>query len=271
MASSDLAGRAGPALESLGRATIRFLETLGHAALLAGEGVYWLVMGRRHGQRVRTGPVVETMMDVGIRAIPIVALLALTIGLMLSMQGIHTLRTFGAEGQVILGVALGVTREFGPLITGILVAGRSGSALAARIGTMTINQEIDALRVMGVSPVRSLVSPNLIGMLIMLPALTIMADIVALAGAGFYIQDEIGISAPAYLDAVIQVLSVDDVLHGLWKSAIFAILITVIGIVNGASVTGGAEGVGRVTTSAVVQSITAIVVTDMAFVFTVTR
>ena len=202
---------------------------------------------------------------------PIVTLLSVAIGLMLAMQGIHTLRTFGAEQQVTLGVAFGVVREFAPLITGILVAGRSGSALAARVGTMTINQEIDALKVMGISPTRSLVTPNLIGMLIMVPALTIWSNLASLLSAGLYISAELGMTLTVYIDQVLSFLTVDDVVHGLTKSAIFAVMITIIGIVNGASVTGGAEGVGRVTTSAVVQSITAILVTDMVFVFAVTR
>lgn len=271
MATDD--GRAGVmgTLEQVGRATLDVLEVIGRGASLAGEGAYWLVFGRRHGQTVRRAPVVDSMMEVGIQAIPIVTLLAVTIGLMLSMQGIHTLRTFGAEAQVTVGVALSVVREFGPLITGILVAGRSGSALAARVGTMTINQEIDALRVMGVSPVRALVSPPMLGMLIMLPALTVWSDIVALLGAGLYITGELGLTMSAYTNDVMRVLDVGDLMHGIGKSAIFAVLITIIGIVNGAAVEGGAEGVGRATTASVVQAITAIVVTDMLFVFAVTH
>lgn len=259
------------ALERLGQGTVRLFDQLGYGGRLAWEGLYWLVMGRRHGQAVRLAPIAETMVDVGLRAVPIVTLLSVAIGLMLAMQGIHTLRTLGAEQQVTLGVAFGVVREFAPLITGILVAGRSGSALAARVGTMTINQEIDALKVMGISPTRSLVTPNLVGMLIMVPVLTIWSNLASLLSAGFYISGELGMSLTVYVDEVLSFLSVDDVIHGLTKSAIFAVMITIIGIVNGASVTGGAEGVGRVTTSAVVQSITAILVTDMVFVFAVTR
>jgi phospholipid/cholesterol/gamma-HCH transport system permease protein len=260
-----------PFFEQVGRATVRGVEVVGHGASLAGEGVYWVVMGRRHGQVVRAAPIADTMMEVGVRALPIVTLLSMAIGLMLCMQGIHSLRRFGAEGQVVLGVALSVTREFAPLITGILVAGRSGSALAARVGTMTINQEVDALRVMGVSPVRSLVSPALVGMLIMLPVLTMWSDLVALLGAGLYVTSELGITMATYVDTVVTSLSVDDLMQGITKSAIFAVLITIIGVVNGATVEGGAEGVGKVTTAAVVQAITAIIVTDMIFVFAVTR
>jgi phospholipid/cholesterol/gamma-HCH transport system permease protein len=172
---------------------------------------------------------------------------------------------------VTIGVALSVTREFSPLITGILVAGRSGSALAARLGTMTISDEVDALRVMGINPIRFLVAPSLVAMVVMLPALVIWANFLALLGAGLYITAELGIAMGAYLDQTIRYLDVGDVMHGLAKSVIFGVLITIVGVVNGVSVRGGAEGVGRVTTNAVVHALAAIVVTDMIFVYVATR
>ena len=162
-------------------------------------------------------------------------------------------------------------REVAPLITGILGAGRSGSALAARLGTMRINQEIDALTVMGISPVRFLVVPALAAMLVMLPCLTLWADLVGLFAAGLYIAPQLGSSLAAYADEVVSLIKLNDLLHGLAKSGIFAVLITIVGVVNGASVTGGAEGVGRMTTRSVVHAISAIVITDMVFVFMVTR
>jgi phospholipid/cholesterol/gamma-HCH transport system permease protein len=136
---------------------------------------------------------------------------------------------------------------------------------------MTISQEIDALRSMGINPIRFLVVPSLVAMTIMVPALTLMADFMGLLGAGLYIAPEIDITMTAYLDQTINSITADDVLHGLTKSAIFGVLITIVGIVNGSSVTGGAEGVGRVTTSSVVHGISAIVMTDMIFVFAATR
>ena len=190
---------------------------------------------------------------------------------MLAIQGIHTLRIFGAESRVTIGIAFSVVREFSPLITGILVAGRSGSGLAARIGTMKINQEIDALKVMGINPTRFLVVPALLAMLVMVPMLTILSDLMGLLAAGLYVGIDLGISMAAYFDEVRDILTVDDVWHGIGKSVIFAILIAVIGVVNGASVTGGAEGVGKATTRSVVQAISAIIVTDMIFAFVATR
>lgn len=258
-------------VEGLGRATIGAVKEFGYGAALFFESLYWLAVGRRWRQPVRMSSVVSEMMQIGILALPIVTILSMTIGIMLAIQGIHTLRLFGAESRVTVGIALSITREFAPLITGILVAGRSGSALAARLGTMNINQEIDALRVMGINPVRFLVAPSLIAMVAMVPLLTFWADIVGLLGAGIYVGIDLGISLGAYTDEVLNVTSVGDLTHGLVKSLIFAALITLVAVVNGASVSGGAEGVGRATTRSVVQAIAAILITDMLFVFIVTR
>ncbi len=261
----------GDRLERVGREVARGVAEAGFAGALLAQSVFWLLVGHRRGQPVRLAAVVQEMMQVGIRALPIVTVLAMTIGVMLAIQGIHTLRIFGAESRVTVGIGLAVVREFAPLITGILVAGRSGSALAARLGTMNINQEIDALRVMGINPVRFLVAPALLAMIVMVPALTFWADLVALLGAGLYVALDLGMSLSAYQERLLEVITVDDLMHGLGKSVIFAVLIALVGVVNGARVLGGAEGVGRATTRSVVQAITAIVITDMVFVFVVTR
>ena len=257
--------------EMMGRSVVAGVEEVGYCGALIAESLFWLFAGPRLKQPVRVDSVFVQMMEVGVRAVPIIALLGGTIGVMLAIQGVHTLRIFGAESRVVIGIALSVTREFAPLITGILVAGRSGSALAARLGIMTINQEVDALTVMGINPVRFLVVPALIALMVMVPALTFFSGVVGLFAAGLYVGADLGISMAAYVDQTIEILSVDDVMHGMGKSVIFAALIAVIGVANGASVTGGAEGVGRGTTRAVVQAITAIVLTDMIFAFVVTR
>jgi phospholipid/cholesterol/gamma-HCH transport system permease protein len=258
-------------LDRLGRAVLRGIDEFGFGAYLLGESLFWLVMGRRRRQRVRLSAIVAQGMEIGIQAVPIITILAGTIGMMLAIQGIYTLRTFGAESRVTLGVALSSVREFSPLITGILVAGRSGSALAARLGTMRISQELDALTVIGISPVRFLVVPALVAMVVMLPLLTLWGDLVSLFAAGLYISSELEMSLAAYADEVLSLLKLNDLMHGLIKSGIFAVLVTVIGVVNGANVTGGAEGVGRMTTRSVVHAISAIVITDMVFAFMVTR
>jgi len=258
-------------LERVGRAAVAGVAEVGFAAVLFAQSLIWMVLGRKRAQPVRLTMIFERAMEVGIAAVPIVTLMSLTIGIMLAIQGIYTLSTFGAEQQVTIGVGISVVREFGPLITGILIAGRTGSSLAARIGTMRINQEVDALEVMGVNPVRFLVTPALIAMTVMVPVLTFWADLVMLAGAGWYISLELGMSMGAYVDNLREIIVVDDVMHGLGKSLLFGVLITLVGVINGALVEGGAEGVGRMTTRSVVLAISAIIITDMIFAFITTR
>ena len=247
--------------DKIGRSTIKATEEIGICGALVGESLFWLFFGPRLKQPVRIGAVFRQCMEIGI-----IAVLSAAIGAVLAMQGIISLRKFGAESQVTFGIAISMVREFAPLITGILIAGRSGSALAARIGSMKINQELDALLVMGISPVRFLAAPALFAMLIMVPALTVLSGIVGLAAGGLYVGVDLGVSMDAYMVQVQDALDTGDVLHGFGKSIAFALLIAVIGVMNGASVSGGAEGVGRATTRSVVQAISAIVVTDMIFV-----
>lgn len=253
--------------EALGRQTARTVDGVGYAAALLGESLYWTVDGRRRKQPVRLVAVISQMMQVGIQAVPIVTLLSLAIGGMLAIQSLYSLGLFGAESYAYVGIAFSVTREFAPLITGILVAGRSGSALAARLSTMSINQEVDALNVMGINPVRFLVAPALLAMMVMVPALTIWSGAVSLAAAGFYVSATLDVTLTAFLADAASVLTPGDLLHGFGKSVLFAALIGLIGVVNGSQVQGGAEGVGKVTTRSVVQSISAIVIADMIFAY----
>lgn len=265
-------------IESLGRALVgavagfgRGISELGYGAALLVQSGYFLLFGRLRHQPVRLPSVIEQMMEIGIRALPIATVLSFVIGITLAMQGIDLLRTFGAESQVVLAVALSISREFAPLIMGILVAGRSGSALAARIGTMVISQEIDALRVMGINPVRYLVVPALLAMALLMPLMTFWADVFGMLGAAVYAHLELGMSFQAYADATMTALTVDHVMHGVGKSVIFAVWIAMVAVVNGLAVTGGAEQVGRATTRTVVLSIAGIIVTDMLFIFILTR
>jgi phospholipid/cholesterol/gamma-HCH transport system permease protein len=258
-------------LDRMGHAAVDAVAEVGLGAMLFAQSIFWIVMGRRRSQPVRISATFARAMEVGIEALPIVTMMSVTIGMMLAIQGIYTLRVFGAEEQVTIGVGFSVVREFGPLITGILVAGRTGSSLAARIGTMRISQEIDALQVMGINPVRFIVAPALIAMAVMVPLLTFWSDLVMLAGAGWYISVSLGMSMGAYTDRIIEIVTVDDLMHGLFKSVLFSVLITLVGVINGANVSGGAEGVGRMTTRSVVLAISAIIVTDMVFAFITTR
>lgn len=257
--------------EQIGRRTIAGLDEMGYAAALFLEAIYWTLTGWRQRQPVRVNSVFAAMMEIGVAALPIATLLAATIGLMLAIQSLYSLGLFGAEQYAFIGIALSVVREFSPMIMGILVAGRSGSAIAARLATMNINQEVDALVVMGINPTRFLVSPVLLALVVMMPCLAMWANMVSILSAGLYVSAALSQSFGAYLNDTLDVLKIDDVWHGLGKAALFGIIIALVGVVNGSLVKGGAEGVGRVTTRSVVLSVTLIVVADMIFAYLATR
>lgn len=258
-------------VENIGSGSLSLIEEFGYYLALVVESFYWIFVGPFKRQPVKLSATFEQMLEIGMAALPIVFILSFAIGVMLAIQGIHTLKQFGAEEQVVLGIALSVMREFGPLITSILVAGRTGSALAAKVGTMQVNQEIDALRVMGINPVRYLVCPVVIAMAVMLPCLTLFADLAAMFGGAVYCKLGLGLSYVAYWDQATVFLQPYDVLQGLIKSLVFAVIITLVGVTNGFSVLGGAEGVGRSTTRAVVLSISYIVLADMTFTYFLNR
>ncbi len=258
-------------LEQAGRRTVGGLDEVGRASSLLGESLFWVVLGRRWRQPVRIRAVFTQMMQIGIAAVPITSLLAAAIGVMLAVQSLYSLGLFGAESFAHVGIALSLTREFAPLIVGILIAGRSGSALAARISTMSINQEVDALRAIGINPVRFLVAPALLAMIVMLPSLTMWANLVALSAAGLFVSASLDVSLAAYTSNILSVLAPGDILQGLGKSVLFAVLIVLVAALNGSRVTGGAEGVGRVTTRSVVHSISAIVLADVIFGYLATQ
>jgi len=254
-------------IEYFGKTTFRAVEELGYAMSLAFESIYWLILGKSKKQPVKIFAVVEEVLVIGVHAIPIVSVLCFSVGVMLAIQGIDTLKTFGAEHKVVLGIALAIPREFSPLIVGILVAGRSGSAITARIGTMVESQEIDALRVIGINPNRYITAPLLLGTMISIPLLTILGDFMGLLGGGVFASLELGMSLDAYFTRTLDILVPYDIFQGLIKSLIFAYIIAVVGVSNGFQVRGGAEGVGKATTRSVVMAISYIVVVDMIFTY----
>ncbi|HEX4482014.1 MAG TPA: ABC transporter permease [Rudaea sp.] len=258
-------------LVHIGRATAQAAAGIGYAATLLVESLYYAAFGWRSGQPMRPRALLEQMRQIGVDALPIVTMMSLTIGIMLGIQFIAALSEFGAQSQVVVAVAKSVTREFGALITAIIVAGRSGSALAARIGSMNVSQEIDALATMGIEPVRFLAAPALIAMLLMLPVLTMFADAVAIVGAALYSASALNVTPTAYIMQTLSLLSTGDIWQGIAKAFVFATLITLIGCSTGFAVVGGAEGVGRATTRSVVLSICYIIVADMIFSFFLSR
>ena len=244
--------------EQLGRKAVLGLEELGYVIVLLGESLGWLFMGHRRGQPVRAAAIFNEAMQIGVQAIPIVCMLCFAVGVMLAIQGIETLKTFGAESKVVIGIALSVTREFAPLIVAVLVAGRSGSAIAAR-------------RVIGISPIRYLAAPLMVATLIAMPTLTILGDFVGLFGGAIFTSMKLNITIDTYFIRCIEILTLEDVGQGLIKSVVFAFIIVLVGISNGFQVQGGAEGVGRATTRSVVLSISLIILADMIFTFFMNR
>jgi len=248
-----------------GRTVNANIAAIGFAALILQQSLALLVFGRRHGQTVRLRHISAEILVAGVQGLPVVILMASTIGVMLSIQGIHSLSVFGAETQVTFGLALSIPREFAPLITGILVAGRSGSQLTSRIGSMRLNGEIDALTVMGISPIRFVVAPALLGLVISLPVLVAVANVAAFGAAGLYINAVLGIGPAAYWSDILSVVTLVDLAHSFGKAVIFSVLISLIGICMGLKVSGGAEVLGRSTTSSVVTCIAAIIAADTVF------
>ena len=248
-----------------GRTVNANIAAIGFAALILQQSLALLVFGRRHGQTVRLRHISAEILVAGVQGLPVVILMASTIGVMLSIQGIHSLSVFGAETQVTFGLALSIPREFAPLITGILVAGRSGSQLTSRIGSMRLNGEIDALTVMGISPIRFVVAPALLGLVISLPVLVAVANVAAFGAAGLYINAVLGIGPAAYWSDILSVVTLVDLAHSFGKAVVFSVLISLIGICMGLKVSGGAEVLGRSTTSSVVTCIAAIIAADTVF------
>lgn len=211
------------------------------------------------------GSLPEQCVLVGVNALPIVALLSLLLGLIMAFQSAYQLQQFGANIFVANLVGISMAREFGPMMTAIILAGRSGSAIAAELGTMQVQEEIDALRTMGLEPVRFLVLPRLIAILLMGPCLTLMADLIGIFG-GFLIGVlYMDLSVESYVNQTLIAVRFSDFLHGLAKSLVFAWIIGTIGSYCGMSIQGGASGVGRATTRAVVMSIFMIIVADSVF------
>ncbi|MDH5484232.1 MAG: ABC transporter permease [Gammaproteobacteria bacterium] len=255
----------------LGKKTVDVIEELGYVFMLFYEAVGWLLLGKFRHQSVRLRHVFHETVQIGVQAVPIAIILCFSVGMMLAIQGLETLERYGAQSQVVTGIALSVTREFSALIIGILVAGRSGSSITARIGTMTESQEIDALQVIGIQPVRYLAAPLLVAMIIVMPSLTIIGDLMGMLGGAIYTSYELNMTVATYMERSFAVIDVYDVMQGLMKSIVFAIIIVLVSISNGFQVSGGAEGVGKATTRSVVLSVSFIVIADMIFTFFLTR
>lgn len=215
--------------------------------------------------RIRWRPILYNIRTAGFDALPITGLLVFLMGIVIAYQGATQLRRYGANIFVADLVGLAMLRELSPLLTAIIVAGRSGSAYAAQIGTMKVTDEVDALRTVGIPPLEQLVLPKLAALTIALPLLTVYADMLGVFGGMVMARSDLGISFPDFVDRLQQALRLSDFLVGLGKAPVFAGIISVIGCFQGFQVAGDAESVGRRTTVSVVQSIFLVIVADAFF------
>src|SRR6476646_1157971 len=252
-------------VSQIGAGVMDSLAYLGSLAMLGTRAAYFTFVGPFRGKplRVQTSP--AQAMEVGVRALPILSLITFFIGLILALQSAYELRKFGAVDLVATAVAISMTRELGPLITAIVVIGRSGSAFAAEIGTMKVTEEIDALETMAISPVHFLVTPKFLAMIIMLPCLTIWANTMGILGGSLFGVLQADFTLNRYIRASVDSLFMRDITTGLIKSVMFGITITAVGCFEGLATGAGAEQVGRSTTRAVVMSIFLVVVVDLLF------
>lgn len=252
-------------LERLGESLYRVWHGLLAFMQLLADTAYWGLMAPFRRIFPPPGATSTQALRIGVDALPIVSLIALLLGLIMAFQAAYQLRQFGANIFVANLVGISMVRELGPLMSAILVAGRSGSAIAAELGTMVVGEEIDALRTMGINEIRFLVVPRVYAITITQPSVTLFANGVGILGGFLIATLYLDLSATAYLRQTVSALTLDDLFTGLAKSLVFAWIIVLIGCHCGLRITGGAEGVGRATTTSVVASIFAIIVADSVF------
>jgi phospholipid/cholesterol/gamma-HCH transport system permease protein len=252
-------------IEQVGRASAGVLDFAREVLDFTGRVIVAAGGALRDPGRIPWRDTVTLMERTGADAVPIIALITYLVGLVSAFQAAVTLHKYGADIFVADGIAIGVTREFGPLMVAIVAAGRSGAAFAAEIGTMRVSEEVDALRTIGLDPYPYLVLPRLIALAAMVPILTVIGDTVAIAGGATVGVLGLDLTLPAYLAETRLRLTFWNITTGLMKSVAFAMAIALIGCNWGLQTRGGAEGVGRATTSAVVTMLFALVIIDAAF------
>jgi phospholipid/cholesterol/gamma-HCH transport system permease protein len=247
-------------LGRLGERSVEIARNAGGITLLLRDTLHTLFV-----TPLRWHSTLDQMNRIGVTSLPLVFLTSLFTGIVLSLQSAYQLRLFAAEQFTSDLVALSMTRELGPVLTAMVVAGRVGASIAAEIGTMKVTEQIDALRSLAVDPVRYLVVPRVLAGFFMLFFLTIYADCIGMLGGYFVCVFKIGISSHQYIKRTIQVLMIKDVMTGLAKAFIFGTVISTVGCYFGFQTEGGAEGVGRSTTMAVVTALILIIALDALF------
>ena len=253
------------ALHRIGRHSAAVFEQ-GLALLsFVGETALAFAASVMQPARWRWRQVLFNIRSAGWDALPIVGLLSFLLGVVVAYQGADQLRQYGANIFVADLVGVSMLREFAPLITAIIIAGRSGSAYAAQIGTMAVTEEIDALRTLGIAPLELLVLPKVIALVIALPLLTVFADALGVFGGMLMARSQLGVGFPEFLDRFVKAVSMTTYFIGLAKAPVFAAIIAIVGCFQGLRTQGSADSVGRQTTRAVVQSIFLVIVADALF------
>jgi len=253
-------------LGKLGRSSQSFFIIIHHFFKFVIESIYYTFIAPITGKkRPSLGETAKQMVIIGVDSSPIVFTISIFIGMILAMQTAYQLKKYGILDLVGDLVSVSVTRELGPLITAVIIAGRIGASYSAQIGTMKVSEEIDALKSISLNPVRFLVSPRLIAMIIMLPCLTVLANIMGIIGGFVISYFNLGLPASQYINHVTNALVLKDIITGLIKSVFFGMIIVWVGCFQGFTVKNGAEGVGKNTTNSVVASIFLIIVADSFF------
>jgi phospholipid/cholesterol/gamma-HCH transport system permease protein len=252
-------------LEQMGEASVRFLKDFIQVMAFAGELLLSLIYSLLHPRSMRWEDVLFYMKRAGVDGLPIVGLISFLLGLIIAFMSSLQLKQFGANIFVASLVSIAMVRELGPIMTAIIVAGRSGSAFAAEIGTMMVNEEVDALMVMGFDPTRFLAVPKVLATMIVVPLLTFYSSLFGIVGGLMVGVIGLDLTVYTYIQETLKSIRLFDLTSGLVKSVVFAMLISSIGCLRGFQVKGGAEGVGISTTSAVVSGLFLIIVADSAF------
>jgi phospholipid/cholesterol/gamma-HCH transport system permease protein len=249
------------------RAAIEFVGGMGYLFLDTLGAVRPGLLGHK-GRRLGWANVWAQMVRVGVRAIPIVALVLFCIGAILSFQMVPILRNYGIQSQIADIIAIAVCREIGPLVAAIVLTGFAGASIAAEIGTMVVSEEIEALEAMAIPPVRFLVLPRFFATVVMTICLTVVGDLVGMGGGLVVSASALGINPDLYMSRTFDMLQLKDFLTGLVKAGVFGGIISLLACYLGLAVTGGAQGVGRATTRTVVLTIVMLIFVDLLFTTT---
>jgi len=251
-----------PFFEYIGTVVTRWFRVFIDFSRLFIETIYWIIMGPFKKKPVHGEIVSDQMVFMGIQSIVIVFFVMLFTGVVLAMQSAPQLIQMGGLIYVASLVTISICRELGPVLTALVIAGRIGAAITAEIGSMKVNEQIEALDTMAISPVRYLVAPKLLALFIMLPCLTIIGDASGLFGGYIIGVHNLKINSGLYIQTALKFLTLKDIYTGLSKSFIFAIIITMVGAYQGFKTRGGAVGVGKATTVSVVTSFILIIIAD---------